>query len=411
MIATAPLHAPRRRTEKVVRFPRLHESQAGVLTGAERFNVLACGRRYGKTTLGVERLREPIRRGQPVGWFTPTYKMLLEVWREVARRLSPIASKVNATERRIEVLGGGVVEFWSLSEPDVARGRRYGRAIIDEAAMVPDLIAAWNEVLRPTLADFAGDAWFLSTPKGRTDFHELFLRGQDGTRVEGWASWQRPTWENPHIPASEIEAMRAELPPRVFSQEVEAEFVADVEGALWQQATIDRHRVTGHPALSRIVIGVDPAGGGGDEIGIVAAGRGPDGHAYVMEDVSMRGSPAAWASRVVALYDELGADRIVAEKNYGGDMVEHTLRTARQHLPVTVITASRGKQQRAEPIAALYEKGSVHHAGHFGQLEMQMTGWDPDDRNAKSPDRLDALVWALSDLMLGQNPDYTSAFG
>ena len=98
----------------------------------ERFNVLACGRRYGKTTMGVERLRDPIREGRPVGWFTPTYKMLLEVWRDVAKRLAPIATKVNATERRIEVLGGGVVEFWSLSEPDVARGRRYRRAVIDD---------------------------------------------------------------------------------------------------------------------------------------------------------------------------------------------------------------------------------------------------------------------------------------
>ena len=137
--------------------------------------------------------------------------------------------------------------------------------------------------------------------------------------------------------------MRAELPPRVFSQEVEAEFVADVEGALWTQATIDRYRVSEAPPLQRIVVGVDPAGGGGDEIGIVVAGRSADGHAYVLDDVSMRGSPAQWARAVVAAFDSREADRVVAEKNYGGDMVDHTLHTARPHLPVSVITASRGK--------------------------------------------------------------------
>lgn len=387
-----------------IALPVRHAGQSRVVRESARYNVLACGRRWGKTTLGIDVAVDPVLDGQPVGWFSPTYPMMLEVWREAARTLRPIASKVNAQERRIELLTGGVLEFWSLTEPDSVRGRKYARAVLDEAAMVRDLLRAWNEAIRPTLADMAGDAWFLSTPKGRTDFHELHRRGEAG--VDGWASWQMPTWTNPHIPPAEIDAMRAELPPRVFSQEVEAEFVADVEGALWTFDLIERHRVTTAPELRRVVIGVDPAGGGGDEIGVVCAAIGTDGHAYVLDDVSLTGSPNAWAQAVAALYERRSADRVVAERNYGGDMVEHTLRTAAPNLPVKVISASRGKQQRAEPVAALYEQGRVHHVGAFGRLEEQMTTWDPNDRSAKSPDRMDALVWALSELALGPTLDY-----
>lgn len=397
--------------EAIISLPRRHEGQATIVSESTRFNVLACGRRFGKTTLGLDLTSDPIIEGKPVGWFSPTYPMMLEVWREASRLFRPISTKLNAQERRIETVTGGVLEFWSLTDPDSVRGRKYARAILDEAAMVRDLTRAWNEAIRPTLADMEGDAWFLSTPKGLTDFHDLFRRGQEG--LDGWTSWQMPTWTNPHIPRAEIDAMRQELPPRVFSQEVEAEFMADVEGALWTYDNIDRHRVThgdSPPEMRRVVIGVDPAGGGGDEIGIVCAGVGTDGHAYVLDDASMMGSPNAWATAVANLYVRRFADRVVAEKNYGGDMVEHTLRTAAPNLPVKVISATRGKQQRAEPVAALYEQGKVHHVGAFGTLEEQMTTWDPADRRAKSPDRMDALVWALSDLMLSPTLDYSRVF-
>ena len=387
--------------------PRRHAGQRRIVSEAARYNVLACGRRFGKTTLGLDLAADPILDGKPVGWFSPTYPMMLEVWREAARLLRPIASKLNAQEKRIETITGGVLEFWSLTDPDAVRGRKYARAVLDEAAMVRGLLSAWNEAIRPTLADLAGDAWFLSTPKGRTDFHTLFRRGQPGDgHVAGWASWQMPTATNPHIPPAEVEAMRLELPPRVFSQEVLAEFVADVEGALWTYDLIERHRTETAPEFRRVVVGVDPAGGGGDEIGVVCAALGTDGHAYVLDDVSLTGSPNAWASAVAALYARREADRVVAEKNYGGDMVEATLRTAAPSLPVRMVSATRGKAVRAEPIAALYEQGRVHHVGHFHRLEEQMATWDPADRNAKSPDRLDALVWALSDLMLVRTPDH-----
>jgi phage terminase large subunit-like protein len=133
-------------------------------------------------------------------------------------------------------------------------------------------------------------------------------------------------------------------------------------------------------------------------VGIVAVGKAGE-RAYVLRDASMKGSPNAWADAVCNVYSDLSADRVVAERNFGGDMVESTLRTADRNLPVEVISASRGKQQRAEPVAALYEQGKVSHAGTFQELETQMTTWDPAN-SSESPDRVDALVWALTELKL-----------
>lgn len=377
--------------------PKHHEGQARVEREAQRFNVVACGRRWGKTTFGIDRVLRPALEGKPAGWFSPTYRMLLEVWREVSRRIRPVATKVNAQEKRMELQTGGVIEFWSLTDPDVARGRKYAQICVDEAAMVDDLEEAWQAVLRPTLTDYAGGAWFLSTPKGRNYFQQMFSWGQPDDKAE-WASWQMPTGTNPHIPPSEIEAMKSELHSRVYAQEVDARFIEDVEGALWTWDTINPHRDPDPPDMQRIVIGVDPAGGGPDEVGIVVVGK-SGGHAYVLQDASMRGSPNAWASAVASAYRRHKADRIVAERNFGGDMVESTIRTAGADLPVSVISASRGKSQRAEPVAALYEQGKVHHVKAHDELEDQMTTWDPAN-DKDSPDRVDALVWALTDLML-----------
>ncbi|MGB2790492.1 MAG: hypothetical protein WBC13_14370, partial [Dokdonella sp.] len=200
-----------------------------VIRECKRFNVVNCGRRFGKTTLGIDRAITPQVLPYPVGWFSPTYKMLLEVWREAVRRLQPIATRVSGGEHRIENAAGGVLEFWSLENPDSARGRKYRRIIVDEAAMVPMLMEAWQFVLRPTLVDYQGDAWFLSTPKGRNGFWQMWQWGQSPDYAE-WASWQMPTNMNPRIPVTEIDAMRLDMPERRFAQEVLAEFIEDFAG-------------------------------------------------------------------------------------------------------------------------------------------------------------------------------------
>jgi phage terminase large subunit-like protein len=186
---------------------------------------------------------------------------------------------------------------------------------------------------------------------------------------------------------------------RLGRQELEGELLDDVPGALWTTAMIDDRRVEKAPELTRVVVAIDPAGGSdehNDETGIVVAGRAGT-EFYVLADRSVHDSPQGWGTRAIGAFDEFAADRIVPEKNYGGDMVEHTLRSIRSGLPISVVSASRGKRQRAEPIAALYEQGRVHHVGPFVKLEDQMTTWVPD--SGTSPDRMDALVWALTDLL------------
>ena len=212
-----------------ITLPRLHPAQARIEREARRFNVADCGRRFGKDVMAVKKLIEPALRGYPVAWFAPTHKMLRETWRDVSFRLAPIATKMNEQELRIELLTRGVVDMWSLESDDTARGRKYKRVIINEAAMVAHLEDAWQKVIRPTLADYEGDAWFLSTPRGMNFFRTLYQWGQDAARPD-WASWQMPTTANPFIKASEVEAARRELPERTFRQEFLAEFIEDGNG-------------------------------------------------------------------------------------------------------------------------------------------------------------------------------------
>jgi hypothetical protein len=209
------------------------------------------------------------------------------------------------------------------------------------------------------------------------------------------------------------------LPPRQRKRFYEGVYVDEVEGALWTYEGIEQDRVaiderlTGTPEAfplercQRIVVAVDPSGAGSkedesaDEIGIIVAARGHDGHAYVLADRSVRDNPAAWGRAAVKAYHEFGADRIVGEQNFGGAMVQFVIQTADHNVPVRLIHASRGKAVRAEPISAFYEQHLVHHVGRFGVLEDQLCALTTSGyRGEDSPDHADAAVWALTELML-----------
>lgn len=211
------------------------------------------------------------------------------------------------------------------------------------------------------------------------------------------------TSDNPHLDPSVRDALYATYrDTRLGRQELGGELLEDVEGALWTGAMIDGGRVPAHPDLVRVVVAIDPAvtaSTDSDATGIIVAGKGVDGLGYVLADRSCKLSPDGWARRAVAAYGEFAADRIVAEVNNGGDMVESTLRVVDAGVSYRKLHASRGKQTRAEPIAALYEQGKIHHVGAFAELEDELTQWTPE--SGDSPDRLDALVWAMTDLMLG----------
>ncbi|MET0646984.1 MAG: terminase family protein [Pyrinomonadaceae bacterium] len=206
--------------------PSLHHGQREVMDAHARFNVLACGRRFGKTTLGVNLLTPVALQGYPVAWFAPTYKLLLEVWDEFERLLAPVTLKKDTQQKRIKLYGGGIVECWSLDSGTVARGRKYKRVGIDEAAMAAYLETQWQEEIRPTLADFRGDAWFFSTPKGRNFFYKIFARGMDELQKK-WRAFQLPTLSNPYIDPAEIEEQKDELPSDTYEQEYLARFLAN----------------------------------------------------------------------------------------------------------------------------------------------------------------------------------------
>lgn len=208
----------------------LHPAQIQVLDAKKRFNSLCCGRRWGKTTLCEELLlgsdeTNGALSGYPVAYFAPTYKMLMEVWREIGGLIFDIIKTKSETEKRIELLTGGVIDFWSLEDPDTIRGRKYKRAVIDEAAVVSKLQYSWLKVIRPMLTDMIGDAWFLSTPKGKNNyFYDLYKNNE---KFSDWASFQMPTTANPYIDPREVEEAKAQLDPLTYAQEYLASFVTE----------------------------------------------------------------------------------------------------------------------------------------------------------------------------------------
>lgn len=195
-----------------------------------RFNVLACGRRFGKTKFLTRRMCETLLRRKRYGYFAPSYKILLEVYEECAGRLGVVA-KCNKSDKRISLPGGGLIEFWSLDDEDAGRSRKYHEIGIDEAGLVKDLEKRWYEAIRPTLTDYQGLAFFAGTPKGAGFFRTGFAMGQDPLNDE-WRSWQMPTARNPKIEGveGEIEAARLGMPDRAFRQEYLAEFLEDAGG-------------------------------------------------------------------------------------------------------------------------------------------------------------------------------------
>ena len=236
--------------------PSLHPAQQQIIDEARRFNVLACGRRFGKTTLGIDLIIDKALDGYPVGWFSPTYRMLNEVWKEIVETTKPIQTRVAKQEHRIELLTGGVIDCCSLDAADSVRGRKYARVIVDEAAMVPDLGDSWQAAIRPTLTDYTGDAFLLSTPKGINFFHECYSRSVDPAQPD-WNGWHAPTTANPYIDPAEVESARLELPEQIFRQEYLAEFLQN-EGAVFRNidACLHADNQTEHRGHS-LMAGVD----------------------------------------------------------------------------------------------------------------------------------------------------------
>jgi hypothetical protein len=208
-------------SEKIITLSHPHEGQQKVIAEAKRFNVLCCGRRWGKSALAVNLLSETAIGGDPAGYFTPTYKLLEGTFNECLKALEPIIQRKHENQK-IELITGGAIEFWSLDNPYAGRSRKYKRTVADEIAFARNFWESWTEAIRPTLTDLKGDGWFLSTPKGKNDFYKLFMRGKQGEA--NWQSWQMSTYTNPYIDSTEVDDAKADLPEIAFRQEYMAEF-------------------------------------------------------------------------------------------------------------------------------------------------------------------------------------------
>ena len=285
--------------------------------------------------------------------------------------------------------------IFSADKPESIRGPNFAWVWADEPAHWQDLASTWWSVIEPALRVGWARAMLTTTPLPASELQEI--EKEDHSVVT-----RASTFDNSYLSKAVRDGLRKHYEgTRIGRQELEGEYLATNENALWSHEMIEIHRVREHPDLARIVIAVDPAvtaHANSDETGIVVAGRDVDGEIYVLEDRTLRGSPATWGKMAVALYHRWGADRIVPEVNNGGDLVTANILGIDPRVNVTPVRASRGKVTRAEPVAAMYERGRVHHVGTFRELEDQLTSWDPT--HSKSPDRLDALVWAIHSLAL-----------
>lgn len=325
------------------------------------------------------------------------------------------ATAYNRSLFELRFANGSLIQGFSAAEPDRLRGPNHHFAICDEVAAWDRAQEVWSQLSLTLRLGDRPQIVATTTPRPVPLIRELVARaGRDVHLVRG------STFENErNLAPGFIEHLRARLAgTRLGRQELEAEILEDLAGALWPRALIEAARVPAAPAaLRRVVVGVDPSGAAGpedesaDEIGIVAAGVDADGVGFILEDGSDRLSPDGWAQRVIELFDRWGADRIVAEANFGGSLVASNIRTARRNAPVTMVTASRGKVQRAEPISALFEQQRVRLVGSFPQLEDQFAGFTRHGYQGRgSPDRADAALWCLHDLMLSDQTDFDASY-
>lgn len=303
----------------------------------------------------------------------------------------------NATRRMLVWPNGAEASCHSAASPEKLRGPQFDGAWADELGKWTKAEEAWD-MLQFALRLGDDPRQVVTTTPRANPVLEMLMQDKRTVSVSA------PTWENrANLARSFLDAVREKYSGSSRGlEELEGELVLDRPGALWTRALIDGGRVREAPPLRRVVVAVDPpasAGAAADECGIVVAGRGEDGRAYVLADRSSQGeTPQGWAKRAVAAYEEFGADRLIFEVNQGGAMVEEVVRGASRNVAFLGVRATRGKSLRAEPVSALYEQGKVSHVGVMPALEAQMRAFGAD--GGRSPDRVDALVWALTGLML-----------
>jgi phage terminase large subunit-like protein len=362
--------------------------------------LLLAGRGFGKTRTGAEWTRQEVHKVGRFALVAPTAADARDVMVEGESGILAISPpwdkpKYEPSKRRLTWPDGAMATLYSADEPERLRGPQHGGAWTDElcAWRYPE---AWDMLMFGLRLGKNPQACGTTTPKPTKLLRELMRSPTThvtrGSTYDNAANLARPFLDKI---VAKYEGTR------LGRQELNAEVLDDTPGALWKRDQIDGLRVTQAPPLVRVVVAIDPSttnNADSDEAGIIVIGKGEDGHLYILDDLSLQETPLGWARQAITGYHKFKADRIIAESNNGGLMVEQTIKSVEQGIPVTLVWASRGKYTRAEPISALYEQGKAHHVGAFGALEDEMCTWTP---GMPSPNRMDALVWGATELTQG----------
>lgn len=397
---------------------RPHQIQQTIRDSPAKRKVVRAGRRGGKTVCAASICVEKFLQGLRPLYAAPTSDQLETFWFEVKKALQePIDAgifKKNETEHTVELVGTKQrIKGKTAWDSNTLRGDYTDFLVLDEFQLMNE--DTWGVVGAPMLLDNNGNAMFIYTPpslsvrsitKAKDPQHaaKMFQKAMADTTGR-WAAFHFTSFDNPHISKAALEEIAEDMTNLAYRQEILAEDIEEVPGALWTRKLIQDSRLTKHPDLVRIVVGVDPTGGLNNETGIVVAGKDAAGHGYVLDDKSLPGTPGEWGDAVITAYNRNQADAIIAETNFGGEMVESNImgiaEATNQVVRYKSVHASRGKAVRAEPIVARYEKGIIHHIGEFPQLEDEQVTWVPGE-SKYSPNRIDALVWALTELFIPQ---------
>lgn len=371
------------------------------------------GRGWGKTETGANFIKERVEQGaRSIALVAETQKDLEEVMVRRLLKLYPDDQRPRVRYRPVRITwpNGAEALGYNGTEPDQLRGPEFDTAWVDELAKYRYARELWD-MLQFTMRGTALEPRQIITTTPRAiEIIKAIVAGQEG-RVH--LTRGRTMDNRANLAPSFLDRITARYAgTRLGRQELEAEILGDLPGAIWRQSTIDTYRERKTPEMGRTVVSVDPAVTNtedSDEHGIMVAGVGPDQVGYLIEDATMSGAPHEWAQAAISMAHKYMADGIVVEVNQGGDMVAHTIRTIAPNINVIEVRATKGKHVRAEPIAALYEQGRIRHVGQFPDLEAQMCQMTNEGYKGEgSPDRVDALVWAFSELfpdMIDSVPD------
>ena len=374
--------------------------------GDWRVWLLLAGRGFGKTRSAAEWLAFEASRKRNTRWaiVAPTFADARDTCAEGVSGVVQILREYGTLQDYNRSIGEIVltnksrIKLYSGEEPNRLRGPQFHGGWFDELASFK-YADAWDQYQFGLRLGDKPQTVVTTTPRPVKLIKELVAR-------EGIEIVRGSTFDNAaNLAETALAEMRLRYEgTRLGRQELYGEIVDDVDGALWTHALIDQERVTEYPPLMRVVVAIDPAvtsGDQSDETGIVVAGMTSDGHYYVLKDLTLRTSPERWARVAVQAFHDYKADRVIGETNNGGDMIELLLRQVDPSVPYKKVTATRGKLVRAEPVAALYEQRRAHHVGLLPELEDQMCNYTPDSNT--SPDRMDAMVWAMHELMESQS--------